>query len=89
RLAGKAAVAFTGPDEVMGFPITWAFGYSPFRPGVPSRPGSTFGMVGMNGSVAFADIDSGLAVAVMRNRFSAGDLTAVTRIDRIIAGTLS
>lgn len=43
----------------------------------------------MNGSVAFADIDSGLAVAVMRNRFSAGDLTAVTRIDRIIAGTLS
>ncbi|MDR0358188.1 MAG: beta-lactamase family protein [bacterium] len=90
RLAGMAATAFTGPDEVMGFPITWAFGYSPFRPGgVPTRPGSTFGMVGANGSAAFADIDSGLAVAVMRNRFRAGDLTAVTRIDRIITGTLS
>jgi CubicO group peptidase (beta-lactamase class C family) len=90
RLAGMAAVAFTGPDEVMGFPITWAFGYSPFRPGgVPTRPGSTFGVVGMNGSAAFADIDSGVAVAVMRNRFGIGDLTAVTRIDRIVAGTLS
>jgi len=54
-----------------GLPISWAFGYSPDRPGgVPSRPGSTFGMVGMNGSAAYADIDSGVAVAVMRNRFA-------------------
>lgn len=90
RLACMAAVAFTGPDEVMGFPSTWAFGYSPSRPGgLPSRPGSTFGMVGINGSAAFADIDSGVAVAVMRNRFGIGDLTAVTRIDRIVAESLS
>ena len=52
----------------MGFPVSWAFGYSPDRPGgVPSRRGSTFGMVGANGSAAYADVDSGLAVAVMRN----------------------
>ena len=38
--------------------------------------------------LAFADIDPGLAVAVMRNRFSAGDLTAATRIDRIVAATV-
>jgi len=44
--------------------------------------------VGMNGSAAYADIDSGVAVAVMRNRFAA-DLTTVARIDRIVAETLS
>jgi CubicO group peptidase (beta-lactamase class C family) len=51
RLATMAEVCFTGMDEVMGFPTSWAYGYSPSRPsGVPSRPGSTFGMVGMNGT---------------------------------------
>jgi CubicO group peptidase (beta-lactamase class C family) len=89
RLATMAAVAFTGLDQVMGFDSAWAFGYSPNRPGgVASRPGSTFGMVGMNGSSAYADIDSGVAVAVMRNRFG-GDLTTVAMIDRIVAETPS
>jgi CubicO group peptidase (beta-lactamase class C family) len=89
RLAAMTTVAFTAMDEVMGFPVSWAFGYSPDRPGgVPSRRGSTFGMVGANGSAAYADVDSGVAVAVMRNRFAAGDLAAVSRIDRIVAGFL-
>jgi hypothetical protein len=79
------AIAFSGMDEVMGFRIAWAFGYSPDRPGVPSRRGSTFGMVGANGSAAYADIDSGVAVAVMRNGASQGDLTAAARIDRLVA----
>jgi CubicO group peptidase (beta-lactamase class C family) len=88
RRTAMAAVAFTGMDEVMGFPTSWAFGYSPDRPGgVPSRRGSTFGMVGANGSAAYADIDSGLAVAVMRNGPPAGGLAAVTRIDQLIAET--
>jgi CubicO group peptidase (beta-lactamase class C family) len=78
RRADMAAPAFEGPDEVMGIPTTWAFGFSPYRPGgVPSRPGSTFGMVGANGSAAYADIDSGVAVALMRNRFGGAGLAAV------------
>lgn len=86
RLAEMAAVAFTGMDEVMGFPTRWAFGYSPDRPGgVPARDGSTFGMVGSNGSAAYAAIDDGLAVAVMRNGPPAG-LETAARIDRLIAG---
>jgi hypothetical protein len=81
-----AAPAFEGRDEVMGVPTTWAFGFSPHRPGgVPSRPGSTFGMVGANGSAAYADIDSGVAVAVMRNRFGAPGLAALAEVDRIVA----
>jgi CubicO group peptidase (beta-lactamase class C family) len=86
RVAAMAAVAFTGMDEVMGFPSTWAFGFSPHRPGgVASRPGSTFGMIGANGAVAYADIDSGVAVAVMRNRFGEPGLAAAAEIDRIVA----
>ena len=86
RLREMAAVAFTGMDEVMGFPSRWAFGYSPDRPGgVASRDGSTFGMVGSNGSAAYADIDDGLAVAVMRNGPPAG-LDTAARIDQLIAG---
>jgi CubicO group peptidase (beta-lactamase class C family) len=85
RRTEMAAVAFTGMDEVMGFPTRWAFGYAPDRPGgVPARDGSTFGMIGSNGSAAYADIDSGLAVAIMRNGPPAG-LDAAARIDQLIA----
>ncbi|NEA24064.1 serine hydrolase [Actinomadura bangladeshensis] len=88
RLADMAAVHYEGMDEVMGMAATWAFGFSTFRPGgVPTRPGSTLGMVGMNGSAAYADIDSGVAVAVMRNRFSP-DMAAASRIDRIVGDFL-
>jgi CubicO group peptidase (beta-lactamase class C family) len=85
RLREMATPAFEGMDEVMGFPTSWAYGFSPHRPGgVASRPGSTFGMVGANGSAAYADIDSGIAVAVMRNRFSP-DLATVTEVDHLVA----
>lgn len=89
RLARMAAIVFTGMDEVMGFATTWAFGYSPYRPGVPFEPDSTFGMVGMNGSAAYADTDSGVAVALMRNRFAAGDMAAAERVGRIVTENLS
>jgi len=42
----------------------------------------------MNGSAAYADIHSGVAVAVMRNRFTA-DFTTSKRIDRLIEDELS
>jgi hypothetical protein len=41
-------------------------------------------MVSLNGSAADADIDSGVALPVLRTRFD-GDLTAVTAVDRIVA----
>jgi CubicO group peptidase (beta-lactamase class C family) len=88
RRRSMAAIAFTGMDEVMGFPTSWAYGYAPSRPSGRSRPGSTFGMVGMNGSAAYADLDSGVAVAVMRNRFAPGFAT-IARIDQLITEELS
>jgi CubicO group peptidase (beta-lactamase class C family) len=89
RLAAMAELTFNGMDEVMGFPSSWAFGYSPARPSNRGRTGSTFGMFGMNGSAAYADIDSGVAVAVMRNRFAPGDLTTIARIDDLIEDSLA
>ncbi len=84
RLALMAAPAFSGIDQVMGFPTTSALGYSPARFGATeSRPGSTFGWIGSNGTAAYADIDSGVAVAVMRNRI-VGDMSTVAALDRIV-----
>lgn len=89
RLTEMAAVAFAGIDEVMGFPAAWAFGYSPDRPGVgAARRGCAFGMIGGNGSAAYADVGTGISVAVMRNRFAFGDFTTAAQIDRILADSL-
>ena len=88
QLAAVATVAYTGPDRVMEMnEVSWSLGYSPSRPSsAASRPGSTFGMVGTNGSAAYADIDTGVAIALMRNRFSP-DFTAITRLDALVAET--
>lgn len=83
HLAAVAAPAFSGVDRVMGFPTTLTLGYSPAPNGAAGRPGSTFGWIGSNGSAAYADIDSGVAVAVMRNRI-VGDLSTVAAVDRIV-----
>lgn len=42
-------------------------------------------VVGSDGSVACADIDSGVAMAVVRNRCKAGDFTAAERIKRLVS----
>ena len=85
QLAAAAAVAYRGRDQVMEMETSWSLGYSPGRPGrARSRPGSTFGMVGTNGSAAYADIDTGVAIALMRNRFSP-DFTAIARLDDVVA----
>jgi CubicO group peptidase (beta-lactamase class C family) len=79
-----AAPAFSGRDQVMGFPTEWALGYSPARLGsAQPHPGSTFGMVGSNGTAAYADIDSGVAIGVMRNNIM-GDFSAVSAIDDLV-----
>ena len=85
RRAAMAAITYQGPDVVMGVESAWAFGYTPARP-AGMYPGSVFGMLGGNGSAAFADIDSGTAVAVMRNRI--GDFTTAARIDHLVIDAL-
>jgi hypothetical protein len=43
-------------------------------------------MVGTNGSAADADIDSGVAVAALRNCFAPGDLSLAARAGGVVAG---
>lgn len=80
RLASVAAVTYHGLDEVAGVPAQWAFVYSPYRPGAAPVEGSPFGMPGANGPGAYADIGTGAAAAVMRNRFTTGDFAAAAII---------
>lgn len=85
QLQTMATPAFSGTDQVMGIPTEWALGYSPARLGsTQPRPGSTFGMVGSNGTAAYADIDSDVSVAVMRNQI-AGDFSLIAAVDDIVA----
>ncbi len=88
HLTELAAVTVTGHDVVMDIDAQWAYGFSPGRPSdVASRPGSVFGMVGANGSGAYADIDTATAFAVMRNRYDGPNLRAIADIDRLIQHT--
>jgi hypothetical protein len=83
-LATMAAPAFSGVDQVMGVPDDVGARLQHRAPGAESRPGSTFGMVGSNGSAAYADIDSGVAVAITRNRI-VGDLSAAAAVGELVA----
>jgi hypothetical protein len=50
--------------------------------GLASRPA-------MNSCAASADFHSGVAVAVMRNRFTAGGFTTIERLDRLVEDELA
>jgi len=68
----------------MRTPTPWEVG----RDQVESADTFWISTVRPDGSAAYADIDSGVAVFVMRNRI-VGDMSAVAAIDRIIAAGLS
>src|SRR5919112_6706120 len=56
RLREVSAVAFSGVDQIMGFPTTWALGYSIGRPGTEAQETPTvFGFGGVGGSFAYCD----------------------------------
>ncbi len=78
-------MAFRGVDQIMGFPSTWALGYSIGRPGTdPQETPSVFGIGGVGGSYAYADTATGVAFALTKNRL-APSFDAAERVARIIA----
>jgi CubicO group peptidase (beta-lactamase class C family) len=71
RLSEVSAVAFSGVDQIMGFPSTWALGYSVGRLGTdPQESSTTFGYGGVGGSYAYADTATGIAFALTKNRLT-------------------
>jgi CubicO group peptidase (beta-lactamase class C family) len=71
RLHEMSAAAFSGVDEIMGFPSTWALGYSVGRIGSHAQETPTvFGMGGVGGSFAYADTATGTTFALTENRLT-------------------
>jgi CubicO group peptidase (beta-lactamase class C family) len=84
RLREVSAAAFTGIDQIMGNPVSWALGYAIGRIGTEAReaPG-VIGMGGVGGSYACADTATGVAWALTKNRLTA-DFSAAERISGIV-----
>ena len=84
RLREVSAVAFSGVDEIMGNPVSWALGYALGLPGGDPEGNSTaFGMGGAGGSHAYADAATGTTLALTKNRLTA-DFAAAERVAGIV-----
>jgi len=84
RLREVSAVAFSGVDEIMGNPVSWALGYAPSRLETNSQETPTaFGMGGAGGSHAYADTAAGIAFALTKNRLTS-DFGAAEQIAGIV-----
>ena len=84
RLREASAVAFSGVDEIMGNPVSWALGYAPGRLGADSQETPTvFGMGGAGGSHAYADTATGTTFALVKNRLTS-NFDAAQKIDGIV-----
>jgi CubicO group peptidase (beta-lactamase class C family) len=89
RLREATAVSITGVDQVFGMPTTWALGYSIGRLGSTAQESPTsFGIGGAGGSFAYADMATGVAVAVTKNRLTP-DFNAATRLIQIVTEAVS
>ncbi len=73
----------------MGFPSTWALGYSVGGlAGDAQQSPSTFGVGGVGGSFAYADTATGVAFALTKNHLTA-DFGAAAQIDGIVKQAVS
>jgi len=88
RLREVSAVAFSGEDQIMGNPVTWALGYpiGGIRGPAEENPG-VFGIGGVGGSFAYADTATGVAFALTKNRLTA-DFGAVEQVAGIVNETV-
>ncbi|MGH2534652.1 MAG: serine hydrolase domain-containing protein [Thermomicrobiales bacterium] len=72
RLREVSAVAKSGVDQVFGFPTSWGLGYSIGQSLANARETQhVFGVGGVGGSVANADVKTGTTFALTKNRLAA------------------
>jgi len=84
RLREISAPAFSGEDQIMGNPVTWALGYAIGRIGTGQQETPTvFGMGGAGGSYASADTETGVTFALTKNRLTA-DFGAAEQVAGIV-----
>ena len=84
RLREVSAPAFSGVDEVMGNPVSWALGYAIEHIETDQQETSTvFGMGGAGGSYAYADTTTGVSFALTKNRLTS-DFGAAEQVAGIV-----
>ena len=84
RLREISAPAFSGEDQIMGNPVTWALGYPIGGLGTDQQEIPTmFGWGGVGGSYACADSATGISFALTKNRLTA-DFSAAKHLAGII-----
>lgn len=84
RLREVSAPAFSGRDQIMGNPFTWALGYAIGRIGTDGQETPTvFGIGGAGGSNAYADTATGVAFALTKNRLTP-DFAAAEQVAGIV-----
>ncbi|MGH3148006.1 MAG: serine hydrolase domain-containing protein [Rubrobacter sp.] len=85
RMREVSAPAFSGEDQIMGNPATWALGYAIGGIWTEAQETQTvFGMGGVGGSYACADTATGTAFALIKNRLTP-DFGAAEQISGIVA----
>src|SRR5215210_8668965 len=88
RLREISAGTFSGVDQIMGFPTTWALGYAVGGMGtIPQETPTVLGVGGVGGSYACADTATGVAWALTKNRLTA-DFGAAEQIGEIVTGAV-
>ena len=89
RLREVSAVAFSGVDQIMEFPSTWALGYSVGRIGREAQETPTvFGYGGVGGSYAYAETATGVAFALTKNRLTP-DFSAAEEVAGIVTNAVA
>jgi CubicO group peptidase (beta-lactamase class C family) len=84
RLREVTAVAAEGTDAVLAFPVRRGLGFDLGFPGVLDSP-TVFGMAGSGGTAAYADPVTGVALAVAKNRVSAGDYSTFAAVGAVVS----
>ncbi|MEV4537540.1 serine hydrolase domain-containing protein [Asanoa sp. NPDC049518] len=84
RLREVTAVAAEGTDAVLGFPVRRGLGFDLGFHGALDSP-TLFGMAGSGGTAAYADPATGVALAVAKNRVSAGDYSTFEAVSAVVS----
>lgn len=88
RLREISTLATAGSDELTGGPAQYGLGYTVGWIGNTPASHSIFGMVGVGGSAAYADRDTGVTVAVTKNRFNPVQMDAFEQVYALVTKQL-
>lgn len=89
RLTAVTTVATSGVDEMTGAPASYGLGYTVGTIGQAPATPTTFGMVGVGGSAAYANTATGITVALTKNRFNPVEINAYERVHALAVAELT